>query len=560
MIFRTTNTQKSHLTLTSPNKLFRRVRDERGVLQLSKAAKGYHPGRGVYRSSYKNARRLAATETNIAYRTSDHLRWQQADYVVGIEVKLSNNHTVRLQPGETTADPTQLRKDGTPKANAVRPLHDICDELQGRYPKDFKFTGWHPHCRCYAISILKTEKERLADLKRIARGEPLNSESVNAVHDTPEAFNEWVKNNADRINQSKSLPYFIRDNQQRVNRLLGKEKTPQEIAKERHAARTSEGVASVQRRWEQRLIRNLSYSALEINVYDDFYSKHISLLRASMNSNDVEKFKTQYENAVRAMKNLRNKIVGAVIPYTPHAAMKTEYKTLEEVRKSLKTIGDEKAWFPTGRMSILESAQMNANGSSNRKLGRIRLTSERSNLVRTAMEKIGKGKSWTITKEEADAMATLWHEMNHQMHIGDEIPGLKNSKSRSYMELANEFVSRKTLPDFYKSFGCKTTPYPGFIERRTTTGYDDMVCRYQYAIDAGKLNLGDVVSSVRNGLLNSPYDKQKKVLIDGLIAGGMKGRGTDIAKLVEMCESEATEEAILKFMKENGLIQSGSNP
>jgi len=41
--------------LNNPDKLFRRVRDEHGELQLSKAAKAYHPGQGVYRSSYKNA-------------------------------------------------------------------------------------------------------------------------------------------------------------------------------------------------------------------------------------------------------------------------------------------------------------------------------------------------------------------------------------------------------------------------------------------------------------------------------------------------------------------------
>ena len=113
--------------LQHPDKLFRRVRDEHGNLQLSKAAAAFHPGRGVYRSSYKNARRLAATETNIAYRTADHVRWQQLDFIVGIEIHLSNNHTCR-------------GRDGKPK-----PLYDICNELKGKYPKDFKFTGWHPH-------------------------------------------------------------------------------------------------------------------------------------------------------------------------------------------------------------------------------------------------------------------------------------------------------------------------------------------------------------------------------------------------------------------------------
>ena len=69
--------------LKHPDKLFRRVRDERGILHLSKNAAAFHPGRGVYRSSYQNARRLAVTEVNTAYRTADHERWQQPDFVVG---------------------------------------------------------------------------------------------------------------------------------------------------------------------------------------------------------------------------------------------------------------------------------------------------------------------------------------------------------------------------------------------------------------------------------------------------------------------------------------------
>ena len=172
-----------------------------------------HPGRGVYRSSYMNARRLAATETNIAYRTADHLRWQKMDFVVGIEIVLSDNHTIRLQPGEKTSDlPGQMRADGTPKANAVRTLTDICDTLAGRYPKGFKFTGWHPHCRCRAVTILKTEEEMARDTKRILDGRQPSADSANAVTDTPEAFKNWVENNRDRIKHASSVPYFIRDN------------------------------------------------------------------------------------------------------------------------------------------------------------------------------------------------------------------------------------------------------------------------------------------------------------------------------------------------------------
>ena len=183
--------------LQHPDKLFRRVRDEHGNLQLSKAAAAFHPRRGVYRSSYKNARRLAATETNMAYRTADHERWQQLDFIVGIEIHLSNNHTCRGM-------------DGKPK-----PLYDICDELKGKYPKDFKFTGWHPHCRCIATTILKTEAEMEADNEAILRRKKPSDpdESENAVTELPDNFTRWVEENQDRIAQAKSLPYFLRDNE-----------------------------------------------------------------------------------------------------------------------------------------------------------------------------------------------------------------------------------------------------------------------------------------------------------------------------------------------------------
>lgn len=186
--------------LQHPDKLFRRVRDKHGMLKLSKAAAAFHPGRGVYRSSYMNARRLAATETNIAYRTADYERRQSQPMVVGIEVHLSGNHTC-------------LGRDGK-----MHELTDICDDLAGKYPKDFKFTGWHPLCRCFATEILKTDKELAEDRRRIMRGEePLpSSDSVNTVRDVPEAFKSWIENNRERAKGWASMPMFIRDNPQYV--------------------------------------------------------------------------------------------------------------------------------------------------------------------------------------------------------------------------------------------------------------------------------------------------------------------------------------------------------
>lgn len=185
--------------LKHPDKLFRRVRDERGNLHLSKRAAAFHPGRGVYRSSYLNARRLAVTETNMAYHTADHERWQNLDFVVGIEVHLSGNHTCK-------------GRDGKPHR-----FTDICDRLAGKYPKDFKFTGWHPHCRCYATTILKTEEEMDADMQKIMAGEPVTGESANSVTEPPEGYSKWVQENEGRIERVQSLPYFLKDNRHLIS-------------------------------------------------------------------------------------------------------------------------------------------------------------------------------------------------------------------------------------------------------------------------------------------------------------------------------------------------------
>lgn len=172
--------------LNEPDKLFRRVRNkETGKLQLSKAAKAYHPGRGVYRSSYKNAMRLARTETNMAYRNADHERFQQLDFVIGFEVHLSNNH----------------------------PVSDICDYLKGKYPKGFKYSGWHPHCRCYVTTIMMDDKEFNEVEDKLLAGEDISGyQSPNAITTFPKGMADWVKINAPRAQNWANMPYFVRDN------------------------------------------------------------------------------------------------------------------------------------------------------------------------------------------------------------------------------------------------------------------------------------------------------------------------------------------------------------
>jgi len=181
--------------LNEPNKLFRRVRDKHGNLVLSQAAKAYHPGRGVYRSSYKNALRLAATETNMAYRTADHEAWQKMPFVIGIEVKLSDVHAT-----------SNIQGKKYPHRYA-----DMCDELAGVYPKDFKFTGWHPHCRCFVIAKLASRDE-LKKYSQLTDEQQKNYHFEGEVREAPKVYNEWIQKNELRITNASSTPYFIRDN------------------------------------------------------------------------------------------------------------------------------------------------------------------------------------------------------------------------------------------------------------------------------------------------------------------------------------------------------------
>ena len=248
--------------LVEPNKLFRRVRDKSGALRLSKAAAAYHPGQGVYRSSYKNALRMTATENNIAYRTADHNRWQALPFVIGIEIHISNNH----------------------------PTEDICDLFDGkRFPKDFKFTGWHPWCRCYAVSVLASQEEMDAYTTAIMNGEDVSHwKFTGQVEKMPKEFNKWMKDNKARIENATSMPYFIKDNfkdgdpakglrweVQKTEKNTAPAKTAHDIimenAAKRHAARTSEQIDYIKDAWRERrldaydnrcdqLMKTLTYS------------------------------------------------------------------------------------------------------------------------------------------------------------------------------------------------------------------------------------------------------------------------------------------------------------
>lgn len=184
-----------------PAPLFRRVRDEKGNLQLSKAEKAYRlenpAGTGKYYSPVKNYQRLTRTEINMSYRTADHERNENMTFIVGIRINLSTN-----------------------------PNHcPFCIQMQGLYPKNFLFRGWHPQCRCYRTTVLKTREELDRDNELMIAGKDPSTNSVNTVKNTPEKFNEWIKENKatiERKSEAGTLPYWYQDNFKDGKRVPGK--------------------------------------------------------------------------------------------------------------------------------------------------------------------------------------------------------------------------------------------------------------------------------------------------------------------------------------------------
>lgn len=188
--------------------------------------RNYHPGQGVYRSSYKNAMRLTRTETNMAYRAADQDRWQRMDFVVGYRVCLSNNH----------------------------PAPDICNDLsaprddrksdRGVYPKDFVFKGWHPQCRCYVIPILASDDDFIAmEQAKLQGKEPPTPKGI--IRKPNQAFFDWIEANKERMETATNMPYWVQDNQDYITGKKGQKRVKTDAERE-----------AIRKAWAERAKKN----------------------------------------------------------------------------------------------------------------------------------------------------------------------------------------------------------------------------------------------------------------------------------------------------------------
>lgn len=223
---------------------------------------------------YKSIR-LARTEINMSYRMAEQERWSNLDFVLGYRIKLSKNHTCK----------------------GVINFYDICDELEGDYPKDFVWAGWHPSCRCYAIPILMSEDE----FERYNRGEETTEKPITEM---PKQFDEWLAYNADRIEKAQergTLPYFLKDNKELIYFIKNKDLiSSSNLATLRHDASifgvdlsplykelnrkgaTESSVAKI----SSKLFYDVQLSPLRIK-YDDTFSMYIRRAKQLKSSVDI---------------------------------------------------------------------------------------------------------------------------------------------------------------------------------------------------------------------------------------------------------------------------------
>lgn len=263
-------------------------------------------------------RRLAVTEINMAYRTAEQKRWEQMDFIVGYEIKTQGAHGHEHKA-------------------------DICDMLQGKYPKSFKWVGWHPLCRCIAIPIMSTEDEFFSL-------EP--SESVNEVKDIPDETKQWIEDNASRIRQANKrhkLPYWIRDNYEVKNGKItlvsvGKKPSPvpqpqpqvktiEQITKERHEARTPEKEQMLREWWAKHKRKDAILRASE-----DRHQKRddVAVLRAWNDRKATYKFAEKISNYMDGIPDLMSELNDLEI------AMKSgKYDDMLAKAKALKAIGKD---------------------------------------------------------------------------------------------------------------------------------------------------------------------------------------------------------------------------
>ena len=222
----------------------------------------------------------------------------------------------------------------------------------------------------------------------------------------------------------------------------------------------------------------------------------------------------------------------------PHSQMPKKFNGVGDIAtfwnkidKARETLGQERIFqngdFKFGRINNKYNGDTSMDGTIN-------LHRKIHDLCVSAFEKLRLGKN--LSEDECRAIGTLWHEMTHNRHkLNGGIFHIPPGKSLDYMEMANEFVARKTLPELFGLIGAKSAPYKQFMISRDNCAYDDWVVRLDTALDTFGVNKDSFLKQARTDLFDGNYDMQKELLANNM-ASHVKGMDTaDATKIVAQC-------------------------
>jgi hypothetical protein len=300
----------------------RRVVDENGKVRFIETPLE-KVGMGHYRSSRKNAERLMRTEINMSYHRANYERWQKEPFVIGIMIELSPQH----------------------------PQYDECDELAGRYPKDFYFPGWHPQCLCMANPITLQGEEKKEFYRRLAAGEDMSDyHSKYEVRDIPERAKGWIDANRDKFikaGEKGKLGYVWRENMKYV----GKQFSPEELKKMgfepqvKKRVKTEEEKKAIQARWDERRKKNDLIIRTGKNVWlvaDDVDYAEISgmknMLKSAIASKDTVLINQYSRSIAKTIANINKEAIALenTIPNAKEWLKQFPLNDIKEVESAVK--------------------------------------------------------------------------------------------------------------------------------------------------------------------------------------------------------------------------------
>lgn len=235
------------------------------------------------------------------------------------------------------------------------------------------------------------------------------------------------------------------------------------------------------------------------------------------NKLEIFRFNPGAEQKLFPPKHPYNRVKGAetvkkILEDKKPSLLEKELKTPKDLSLHFKSFAEQNPeFFIRGFKEIKITRQRGVNGFTDMN-GSIALKSDITDLCISAINNIKQGKPTSFEQERA--LSTLHHEIWHNANK----PGNMRMSTAQVktMELANEYVSRKTLPLFLEKLGGKLQNEE-LTKNRNNTGYNTMVVNYDKLIEWAKADEKKVINAVKTTLIEDKYTEQKQGLINAIV-------------------------------------------